>query len=211
MSGYTEDTETINILAKLLQRQAEATDYNRELAERFFEEREELGLDLEGVDLENGKLRQDITERDDEINDRHNEMMDLRDRLKTAEALASKRLQMIEFLESEIEGLNEFISSVEALVKDQDWYELRVKFGYADVGMALPVTHPEYLETEEDYESAPLGTRTKGGGYAPFERVEDGWLGDFSKKIHSHPFMAGVRLEVDRWGTDSANGLANGL
>lgn len=200
-------THAIEVLVDLLENQTVQADESRGIATLLQAEVEDLEHDLAEVKRERDEQSDDLIALD-------NEVMDLRDRLKTAESIANKRLQLIDDLESEIEGLNEFISSVDTLVKDQDWYELRVRFGYTDAIVA--VHRPEYLETLEDYESAPAGTVVL---FIEDEELDEdcaftkGASGEWvNAGIGTHPAdMAGDRRKVYQWGASSVKGLGNGL
>ena len=61
--------------------------------------------------------------------------------------------------------------------------------------------HPEFLETEGDYENAPVGTVViREGGY-PWTRIFDSWVA-YSRNDYSHSEMAALRgkSRVLRWG-----------
>ena len=60
--------------------------------------------------------------------------------------------------------------------------------------------HPEFLETEADYESAPVGTVViREGGY-PWTRIFDSWVA-YSRNDYSHSEMAALRgkSRILRW------------
>ena len=64
---------------------------------------------------------------------------------------------------------------------------------------AKPV-HPEFLETEADYQNAPVGTVViREGGY-PWTRIFDSWVA-YSRNDYSHSEMAALRgkSRVLRW------------
>ena len=61
--------------------------------------------------------------------------------------------------------------------------------------------HPEFLETEADYQNAPVGTVViREGGY-PWTRIFDSWVA-YSRNYYSHSEMAALRgkSRVLRWG-----------
>ena len=60
--------------------------------------------------------------------------------------------------------------------------------------------HPEFLETEADYQNAPVGTVViREGGY-PWTRIFDSWVA-YSRNDYSHSEMAALRgkSRVLRW------------
>ena len=62
------------------------------------------------------------------------------------------------------------------------------------------LAHPEFLETEADYENAPVGTVViREGGY-PWTRIFDSWVA-YSRNDYSHSEMAALRgkSHVLRW------------
>lgn len=59
--------------------------------------------------------------------------------------------------------------------------------------------HPEFLETEEDYESAPDGTIVAQDGGKPFVLMYELWM-DPNSGIFEHGSMSDVRRRVLRWG-----------
>ena len=83
----------------------------------------------------------------------------------------------------------------------ENWlYELHVQLqGLADAEPAKPA-HPEFLETEADYQNAPVGTVViREGGY-PWTRIFDSWVA-YSRNDYSHSEMAALRgkSRVLRW------------
>ena len=70
---------------------------------------------------------------------------------------------------------------------------------FIDYEPAKPA-HPEFLETEADYENAPVGTVViREGGY-PWTRIFDSWVA-YSRNDYSHSEMAALRgkSRVLRW------------
>ena len=59
--------------------------------------------------------------------------------------------------------------------------------------------HPEFLETEEDYENAPVGTVAIHEGGYPWTRIMDSWVA-YSRHNCSHSDMAGAPRRVLRLG-----------
>lgn len=59
--------------------------------------------------------------------------------------------------------------------------------------------HPEFLETEEDYENAPDGTIVAQDGGKPFVLIAELWM-DPNSGIFEHGSMSDVRRRVLRWG-----------
>ena len=60
--------------------------------------------------------------------------------------------------------------------------------------------HPEFLETEADYQNAPVGTVViREGGY-PWTRIFDSWVA-YSRNDYSHSEMAALRgkSRILRW------------
>lgn len=62
--------------------------------------------------------------------------------------------------------------------------------------------HPEFIETEEDYASAPEGTIVANNDEIPVVLVDELWrhTGDWTL---NHDEMAGVRRRVLRWGREA--------
>ena len=70
---------------------------------------------------------------------------------------------------------------------------------FIDYEPAKPA-HPEFLETEADYQNAPVGTVViREGGY-PWTRIFDSWVA-YSRNDYSHSEMAALRgkSRVLRW------------
>ena len=82
----------------------------------------------------------------------------------------------------------------------EDWLsELQVQLKGLNAEPAKPA-HPEFLETEADYQNAPVGTVViREGGY-PWTRIFDSWVA-YSRNDYSHSEMAALRgkSRVLRW------------
>ena len=71
---------------------------------------------------------------------------------------------------------------------------------FIDAEPAKPA-HPEFLETEADYQNAPVGTvAIREGGY-PWTRIFGSWVA-YSRNNYSHSEMAALRgkARILRWG-----------
>ena len=81
-----------------------------------------------------------------------------------------------------------------------DWeYAHECELTFIDAEPAKPA-HPEFLETEADYQNAPVGTVViREGGY-PWTRIFDSWVA-YSRNDYSHSEMAALRgkSRVLRW------------
>ena len=83
----------------------------------------------------------------------------------------------------------------------ENWlYELHVQLqGLADAEPAKPA-HPEFLETEADYENAPNGTIVACEDSPPWHKFESVWLSTAAYEGNSAEAMAGVIRCALRWG-----------
>lgn len=63
--------------------------------------------------------------------------------------------------------------------------------------------HPKFLETEEDYRSAPQGTIVAKDERRPFVLIAYEWRCTGSALRFSHKGMAGTRRRVLRWGWEA--------
>ena len=81
-----------------------------------------------------------------------------------------------------------------------DWhYEPSTSLTFLDTS-PTERAHPEFLETEADYQNAPVGTVViREGGY-PWTRIFDSWVA-YSRNDYSHSEMAALRgkSRVLRW------------
>ena len=81
-----------------------------------------------------------------------------------------------------------------------DWhYEPSTSLTFFDTSPTARA-HPEFLETEADYQNAPVGTVViREGGY-PWTRIFDSWVA-YSRNDYSHSEMAALRgkSRVLRW------------
>ena len=66
---------------------------------------------------------------------------------------------------------------------------------------AEPV-HPEFLETEADYDDAPEGTIVACEDTPPWHKFDSAWLSTAAYEGNSAESMAGVIREVLRWGNE---------
>ena len=83
----------------------------------------------------------------------------------------------------------------------KEWlHELHAQLkGLEDAPVNAPA-HPEFLETEADYQNAPVGTVViREGGY-PWTRIFDSWVA-YSRNDYSHSEMAALRgkSRILRW------------
>ena len=70
---------------------------------------------------------------------------------------------------------------------------------FIDAEPAEPA-HPEFLETEADYESAPEGTIAACEDSPPWHKFDSTWLSTITHGRNSAKDMTGVIREVLRWG-----------
>ena len=70
---------------------------------------------------------------------------------------------------------------------------------FIDAEPAKPV-HPEFLETEADYESAPEGTIVACDDSPPWHKFDSAWLSTAAYEGNNAKNMTGVIREVLRWG-----------
>ena len=61
-------------------------------------------------------------------------------------------------------------------------------------------THPEFLETEADYQNAPEGTIVACDDSQPWHKFESVWLSTAAYEGNSAEAMAGVIRCALRWG-----------
>ena len=60
--------------------------------------------------------------------------------------------------------------------------------------------HPEFLETEADYQNAPEGTIVACEDSPPWHKFDSTWLSTITHRPNSAKGMTGVIREVLRWG-----------
>ena len=70
---------------------------------------------------------------------------------------------------------------------------------FIDYEPAKP-THPEFLETEADYQSAPEGTIVACEDSPPWHKFDSAWLSTAAYESNSSKSMSGIIREVLRWG-----------
>ena len=61
-------------------------------------------------------------------------------------------------------------------------------------------THPEFLETEADYQNAPEGTIVACDESTPWHKFDSVWLSSAVYEGNNAKNMTGVIREVLRWG-----------
>ena len=71
--------------------------------------------------------------------------------------------------------------------------------GLKDTPVNSP-THPEFLETEADYQNAPEGTIVACEDSPPWHKFDSTWLSTITHGHNSAKYMTGVIREVLRWG-----------
>ena len=83
----------------------------------------------------------------------------------------------------------------------ENWlYELHVQLqGLADAEPAKPA-HPEFLETEADYDDAPEGTIVACEDSPPWHKFDSTWLSTAAYEGNNAKGMTGVIRRVLRWG-----------
>ena len=93
---------------------------------------------------------------------------------------------------------------VGSVISLEDWLkELHEQLkGLKDTPAVSPVkpTHPEFLETEADYENAPEGTIVACDDSPPWHKSDSAWLSTTIYGGNRAKSMAGVIREVLRWG-----------
>ena len=62
--------------------------------------------------------------------------------------------------------------------------------------------HPEFLETEADYENAPEGTIVAWEDSLPWHKFDSEWLSTAAYEGNSAKGMTGIIREVLRWGNE---------
>lgn len=63
--------------------------------------------------------------------------------------------------------------------------------------------HPEFLQTEEDYRSAPEGTIVAEDDSTPIVLIDELWRNAGHWGLDHHDEMAGIRRRVLRWGWEA--------
>ena len=80
-----------------------------------------------------------------------------------------------------------------------DWdYAHECELTFIDAEPAKPA-HPEFLETEADYENAPEGTIVACDDSPPWNKFGSEWLSTAAYESNSAKGMAGIIREVLRW------------
>ena len=81
-----------------------------------------------------------------------------------------------------------------------DWeYAHECELTFIDAEPVKP-THPEFLETEADYENAPEGTIVACDESTPWHKFDSEWLSSTVYEGNSAESMSGIIREVLRWG-----------
>ena len=62
------------------------------------------------------------------------------------------------------------------------------------------LTHPEFLETEADYQRAPEGTIVACEDSPPWYKFDSVWISTINCGSNSAESMSGIIREVLRWG-----------
>ena len=85
----------------------------------------------------------------------------------------------------------------------KEWlHELHAQLkGLKDTPAAVPAesAHPEFLETEADYQNAPEGTIVACDDSPPWHKFDSVWLSTITHGRNSAKDMTGVIREVLRW------------
>lgn len=95
------------------------------------------------------------------------------------------------------DGKVQFVFSNDA-ISDGSW---RVWVDTSDLTFHTP-DHPEFLESEEDYRSAPEGTIVAGSNASPKVLLGGLWRDIHSERL-DHDVMADIRRRVLRWGGEA--------
>ena len=81
-----------------------------------------------------------------------------------------------------------------------DWeYAHECELTFIDAAPAEPA-HPEFLETEADYQNAPEGTIVACEDSPPWHKFDSAWLSTAAYEGNNAKNMTGVIREVLRWG-----------
>ena len=81
-----------------------------------------------------------------------------------------------------------------------DWeYAHECELTFIDAEPVKPA-HPEFLETEADYQKAPEGTIVACEDSPPWHKFDSTWLSTITQRSNSAKDMTGVIREVLRWG-----------
>ena len=81
-----------------------------------------------------------------------------------------------------------------------DWeYAHECELTFVDAALAEPV-HPEFLETEADYQNAPEGTIVVADGGVPCHKFQSTWSSVAFVAIKDNRGMSRARRRVLRWG-----------
>ena len=81
-----------------------------------------------------------------------------------------------------------------------DWhYEPSTSLTFLDTSPAARA-HPEFLETEADYQNAPEGTIVACDDSPPWHKFDSAWLSTAAYEDNSAESMSGIIREVLRWG-----------
>ena len=62
--------------------------------------------------------------------------------------------------------------------------------------------HPEFLETEADYQNAPEGTIVACDDSPPWHRFDSAWLSTITHGRNNDKSMVGIIRRVLRWGNE---------
>ena len=108
-----------------------------------------------------------------------------------------------------LEALRQDVHDVWAGVHGNEWpddmycnletwlYELHAQLQ----GLAPDMpAHPEFLETEADYENAPEGTIVACDDSPPWYKFDSAWLSTAAYESNSSKSMSGIIRKVLRWG-----------
>ena len=92
-------------------------------------------------------------------------------------------------------------NSYDKNISIEDWLgELHAQLqGLKDAPVNAPA-HPEFLETEADYQNAPEGTIVACEDSLPWHKFDSAWLSTAAYEGNSAKGMTGVIREVLRWG-----------
>ena len=98
------------------------------------------------------------------------------------------------------DGVYVLLISTPKVETGADWeYAHECELTFIDAEPAKPA-HPEFLETEADYESAPEGTIVACEDSPPWHKFDSTWLSTITHGRNDAKDMTGVIREVLRWG-----------
>ena len=100
------------------------------------------------------------------------------------------------------DGVYDLLVSKPTFETGAGWeYAHECELTFIDAEPAKPA-HPEFLETEADYQNAPEGTIVACEDSPPWHRFDSAWLSTITHGRNDAKDMTGVIREVLRWGNE---------